>query len=59
MTKSREGLNRTADPYLTEVMKTRKPFIKDIYDSDVEGKTAMTFSAPGFAGSTGESTSSA
>ncbi|RLB50256.1 MAG: hypothetical protein DRI90_23870, partial [Deltaproteobacteria bacterium] len=45
---SNEGLQRQTDPYFTEVMRTKQPFIKDIYYSKAKGKPSMTFSAPVF-----------
>jgi len=47
-TSSREGQDKSTYPYFLEPLRTRKPFIQDIYDSKTEGKPAMSFSAPIF-----------
>ncbi len=43
-----EWSQKGKDLYFTEVMRTRQPYIKDIYLSKEVGKPAMTFSAPVF-----------
>ncbi len=45
---TREGDDKSEDPYFIETKRTRKPFIKDIYDSKTEGEPAMAFAAPIF-----------
>ncbi len=45
---SLEGRDKREFAYFIEPMRTRKPFIQDIYHSDVEQKPTMAFSAPVF-----------
>jgi len=45
---SLEGRDKREFPYFIEPMRTRKPFIQDIYHLDVEQKPAMAFAAPVF-----------
>jgi len=44
----REGEDKQTDRYFTEVVRTRKPYLKDVYYSKIEGKPAMAFSTPVF-----------
>ncbi|NIA13622.1 MAG: response regulator [Nitrospiraceae bacterium] len=43
-----EGQDERMDLYFTEPMRTRKPYIKDIYLSKTEDKPSMAFSSPIF-----------
>jgi hypothetical protein len=48
---TREGDDERKSPYFIQPMRTRKPFIQDIYDSKTQGKPGMAFSAPVFCSS--------
>ena len=43
-----EGKDKKTDLYFTEPMRTKKPYIKDIYYSETEKRSTMVFSAPIF-----------
>lgn len=45
-TQSLEGRDKRKFSYFIEPMRTGKPFIQDVYHSDVENKPAMAFAAP-------------
>ncbi len=45
---SHEGDDKSGDPYFIEPIRTKLPFIQDIYYSKNEGKPEMAFSAPVF-----------
>lgn len=47
-TRSLEGENRTGNPYLTEPLKTRGIYVKDIFYSKHLNRVSMTFSTPVF-----------
>ncbi len=43
-----EGQDKKRDPHFTEPVRTKKPFIRDIYHSKTIGRPSMAFSAPIF-----------
>ena len=45
-TESRVGTDKTSDPYYTEVIKTQKPYVKDVYESSVDNVYSYGISVP-------------
>ncbi|MFH2062872.1 MAG: methyl-accepting chemotaxis protein [bacterium] len=47
------GLDKSSDPYFTEVVKTDATYIKDVYRSDTTGEVGYTVSVPMYFSGTG------